>query len=75
MTAERALTDEELAAQGGAALPDKEAMSTITADIGAGIDNFAMPINEATAMNIASSDSYAIADADQIVILEQIDTD
>jgi actin-like ATPase involved in cell morphogenesis len=75
MTAERALTDEELAAQGGAALPDKEAMSTITADIGAGIDNFAMPINEATAMNIASSDSYAIADADQIVILDQIDTD
>ena len=75
MTAERALTDEELAAQGGAALPDKEAMSTITADIGAGIDNFAMPINEATAMNIASSDSYAIADADQIVILDQIDVD
>jgi len=75
MTAERALTDEELAAQGGAALPDKEAMSTISADIGAGIDNFAMPINEATAMNIASSDSYAIADADQIVILDQIDTD
>ena len=75
MTAERALTDEELAAQGGAALPDKEAMSTISADIGAGIDNFAMPINEATAMNIASSDSYAIADADQIVILDQLDTD
>ena len=75
MTAKRALTDEELAAQGGAALPDKEAMSTITADIGAGIDNFAMPINEATAMNIASSDSYAIADADQIVILDQIDSD
>ena len=75
MTAERALTDEELAAQGGAAIPDKEAMSTITADIGAGIDNFAMPINEATAMNIASSDSYAIADADQIVILDQTDTD
>ena len=75
MTAERALTPDELAAQGGAALPDKEAMSTITADIGAGIDNFAMPINEATAMNIASSDSYAIADADQIVILNQVDTD
>jgi len=75
MTAERALTDEELAAQGGAALPDKEAMSTISAVIGAGIDNFAMPINEATAMNIASSESYAIADADQIVILEQTDTE
>ena len=69
------LTGEELEAQGGAALPDKEAMSTISADIGAGIDNFAMPINEATALNIASNQSYAIADADQIVILNQIDVD
>lgn len=69
------LTGEELEAQGGAALPDKEAMSTISADIGAGIDNFAMPINEATALNLASSQSYAIADADQIVILNQIDID
>jgi hypothetical protein len=30
-----------------------------------------MPINEATAINIASSDSIAIADADQIMIIEQ----
>ena len=71
----RKLTGAELEAQGGAALPDKEAMSTISADIGAGIDNFAMPINEATALNLASSQSYAIADADQIVILNQIDID
>ena len=69
------LTGEELEAQGGAALPDKEAMSTISADIGAGIDNFAMPINEATALNLLSNQSYAIADADQIVILNQIDID
>jgi hypothetical protein len=34
-----------------------------------------MPINEATALNIASNQSYAIADADQIVILDQIDVD
>ena len=75
MADEPGLTDDELEAQGGAALPDKEAMSTISADIGAGIDNFAMPINEATAINIASNQSYAIADADQIVILDQIDID
>ena len=69
------LTGDELEAQGGTALPDKEAMSTISADIGAGIDNFAMPVNEATALNIASNQSYAIADADQIVILNQTDVD
>jgi hypothetical protein len=69
------LTGDELEAQAGAALPDKEAMSTISADIGAGIDNFAMPINEATAINLASTQSYAIADADQIVILDQTDID
>jgi hypothetical protein len=69
------LTSAELEAQTAAALPDKEAMSTIVADIGAGIDNFAMPINQATAINYASVQSYAIADADQIVILDQIDHD
>jgi hypothetical protein len=69
------LTSEELEAETAAPLPDREAMSTIHADLGAGIDNFAMPINEATAINIASTDSYAIADADQIVIIEQVDVD
>ena len=69
------LSGDELEAQSGAALPDKEAMSTISADIGFGIDNFAMPINEATAINLASTQSYAIADADQIVILDQTDID
>ena len=72
---ELALTGTELEAEEGSALPDKEAMSTIKLDLGSGIDNFAMPINEATAMNIASNDSYAIADADQIVILDQTDID
>jgi len=67
------LTAEDLAAQGGSALPDREAMSTIK--VGSGIDNFAMPINEAIAINNESVDSYAIADADQIVILNQTDTD
>jgi hypothetical protein len=69
------LSGEELDAEAGAALPDKEAMSTLSVDLGAGIDNFAMPINEATAINLASTQSYAIADADQIVILNQVDID
>ena len=69
------LTGEELEAQSGEPLPDREAMSTISADIGAGIDNFAMPINEAIAINNESSFSYAIADADQIIDLDQTDTD
>ena len=69
------LTGEELEAQTGSELPDREAMSTIKATLGAGIDNFAMPINEAIAINNESVNSWAIADADQIVILEQTDED
>ena len=67
------LTGDELEAQAGEALPDREAMSTIK--VGSGIDNFAMPINEAIAINSESINSYAIADADQIVILDQTDND
>ena len=67
------LTGDELEAQVGEALPDREAMSTIK--VGSGIDNFAMPINEAIAINNESVSSYAIADADQIVILTQTDED
>lgn len=67
-------TSEDLEAQSGSALPDREAMSTIKTG-GFGIDNFAMPINEAIAINNESINSYAIADADQIVILNQTDTD
>ena len=73
MTKDTELTGEELEAQSAEALPDREAMSTIK--VGSGIDNFAMPINEAIAINNESVSSYAIADADQIVILEQTDTD
>ena len=68
------LTREELEAQDGADLPNKEAMSAISLDLG-GIDNFAMPINEAIAINNDSVQSWAIADADQIVDLDQVDTD
>ena len=75
MAERRQLTDEELAAQDASAIPDREAMSSISLDLGSGIDNFAMPINEAIAINNQSIQSYAIADADQIVILDQTDID
>ena len=52
-------------------LPDREAMTTIRGLWGLDIDNFAMPINSAEATNILTTDSYAIADADQVVILDQ----
>ena len=67
-----ALTGEDLAQQEAAALPEREAMSTIS---GSGVDNFAVPINEALAVNVDSDYSYAIADADQIVVLNQVDVD
>ena len=75
MTERRQLTNEELEAQGGSALPDREAMSSISLDLGSGIDNFAMPINEATAINYQSVQSWAIADADQIVDLDMVADD
>ena len=64
------LTPQELEAEGAQALPDREAMSTIGLDL-AGIDNFAMPINEAIAINNQSVSSTAYADADQTIILGQ----
>ncbi len=68
------LSDEELSEQHAAALPDREAMSTIGLDL-TGIDNFAMPINEAVAINNQSVNSVAVADADQTVIIGQVDTE
>ena len=68
------LSDEELDEQHAAALPDREAMSTMALDL-TGIDNFAMPINEALAMNVNSVNSVAVADADQTVIIGQEDTE
>ena len=70
------LPEEELSAEEAAPLPDREAMSTIHGNgLSALADNFAMPINEAIAINNESSYSVAIADADQIVIIDQTDTD
>jgi hypothetical protein len=66
------LSDQELQQESAAALPEREAMSTIGLDL-TGIDNFAMPINEAVAINNASTQSVAVADADQTVIIGQVD--
>jgi len=52
------LTDEELAAEGGEELPDREAMSLINA-------NIAAPINAAVAANVLSDNSIAYANAEQ----------
>ena len=65
--AARELSDEELANEDAQALPAREAMSTVGFDP-AGWENFAMPVNEALALNYASTDSTAFAEADQTVI-------
>jgi len=53
-----ALTSGELDAEAGEQLPDREAMSLINA-------NLAAPINAAVALNVASDDSVAVANAEQ----------
>jgi hypothetical protein len=66
------LTDAELAAEQGTDLPDREAMSML--NIGLPVDdfdNFAMPINQAFAMNLNTIQSIASADADQVVVVDQ----
>jgi len=55
---ERELSAEELEAQEGAELPDREAMSLINA-------NLAAPINAAVAANVLSDNSIAYANAEQ----------
>jgi len=52
------LSQEELQAQEGAELPDREAMSLINA-------NIAAPINAAVAANVLSDNSVAYANAEQ----------
>ena len=59
-----ALTDEELAAETGEELPDREAMSLIDA-------NIAAPVNAAVAANVLSDDSVAYANAEQNVDIDQ----
>jgi hypothetical protein len=59
------LSDEELAAEGGEELPDREAMSLINA-------NVAAPVNLAAALNVASDNSIAYADAQQTAPITQV---
>jgi len=58
------LTQEELESQSGEALPDREAMSLIDA-------NVAAPVNAAVAANVLSDDSIAFANAEQNVDIDQ----
>jgi hypothetical protein len=65
------LSAEDLANETAVDLPEREAMSTIGHGFGNHVGNIAMPINEATAENYYSNNSIAVADADQVVILDQ----
>ncbi len=58
------LSEAELDAEAGEELPDREAMSLINA-------NLATPINAAVALNVASDDSIAYANAEQSVDITQ----
>ena len=59
-----ALTPEELEAQGGEELPDREAMSLLSA-------NVAAPVNAAAALNVLSDNSDATATATQTAHIDQ----
>jgi hypothetical protein len=64
------LSADELAAEQGRDLPEREAMSVIhlfPPDFG----NIAMPINQSVAENYNTNDSIADSSADQIVIADQ----
>ena len=58
------LTDDELDAQDGEQLPDREQMSLINA-------NLAAPINAAVAANVLSDNSIAYANAEQTAPITQ----
>ncbi len=61
---EPGLTDDELNAETGEELPDREAMSLINA-------NLAAPLNAAVAANVLSDDSIAYANAEQTGTIDQ----
>ena len=58
------LTSEELEAQSGEQLPDREAMSLVNA-------NIAVPVNAAVAANVLSDGSTAYAEALQDADIDQ----
>ena len=61
---EQELSNEELEAQAGEELPDREAMSLVNA-------NIAVPVNAAVAANVLSDGSTAWADAQQEADIDQ----
>lgn len=61
---ETGLTADELAAETGEELPDREAMSLVNA-------NIAAPVNLAAALNVASDNSIAYANATQTAPITQ----
>ena len=61
---QEALSTEELEAQGGEQLPDREEMSLVNA-------NVAVPVNAAVAANVLSDDAVAYADATQDATIDQ----
>jgi hypothetical protein len=63
-TREEELSQEELEAEGGEQLPDREAMSLVNA-------NVAIPINAAVAANVLSDDAVAYANAEQDAAIDQ----
>ena len=58
------LSDEELEAESGEELPDREAMSLVNA-------NIAVPVNAAIAANVLSDGAVAYADAEQFADIDQ----
>jgi hypothetical protein len=62
--AKKRLSKAEIAKQGGAELPDREAMSLVNA-------NLAIPINAAVAANVLSDGAIAYADAEQTTPITQ----
>ena len=66
------LSDDELAAEGGTLLPNKEVLSLLdlNVDLDLGLD-LAAPIDAAVAANIGSIDSSATAIAEQDALIVQ----
>ncbi len=64
MTDQPGLSQEELEAASGEALPDREQMSLVNA-------NLAVPVNAAVAANVLSDNAVAYADADQLANIDQ----
>ncbi|MDQ1439416.1 MAG: hypothetical protein QOK43_3045 [Acidimicrobiaceae bacterium] len=61
---DQAMTEEELEAEAGEELPDREAMSLVNA-------NIAVPVNAAVAANVLSDGAVAYADAAQNTPIQQ----